>query len=322
MGRPERITRIGCAGPPTRISSPAVRLDDARPVAAELCDTASMLTGTCLCGAVRYEADVALHDVIHCHCSMCRKHHGAPFASFVEVAQHSFRWLAGEHRVDSYPSSPARQRRFCRLCGSVAPTPLGDRLFLPAGNLLGDWAAPSGLHMFVGSKPVWHAIADALPQHEAAAPGWTDEVERPVVPSVEGVTHGSCLCGEVTFGVSGAPGGWMQCHCSRCRRGRSAAHGSNAFYPLPQFTWRSGRDRVRKYRPPDAQRFAVSFCTRCGGGAPVERENIPFVLVPAGLFDGDPGARPQAHIYMGSKSSWYPDPVHDGLPQFADLPPR
>jgi hypothetical protein len=64
----------------------------------------------------------------------------------------------------------------------------------------------------------------------------------------------------------------------------------------------------------------VAFCMRCGGGAPVERDNVPFVLVPAGLLDGDPGARPQAHIHMASKASWYPV-VDDGLPQFAELPP-
>jgi hypothetical protein len=250
---------------------------------------------------------------------MCRKHHAAPFASFVEVDQQRFRWLAGEHMVASYASSPARWRRFCHVCGSVAPTHVGDRLWVPAGNLLGELGVRGGTHMFVGSKAPWHAIADALPQHAAAPPGWATEVQRPAAPSVEEGTHGSCLCGEVTFVVCGAPARWLQCHCSRCRRGRSAAHGSNTFYPLAQFEWKTGREMVRSYRPPDAERFTLSFCARCGGGAPVERDKVPFVLVPAALLDADPGARPQGHIHVASKSSWYA--ICDELPQFAELPP-
>jgi hypothetical protein len=250
---------------------------------------------------------------------MCRKHHAAPFASFVEVDQQRFRWLAGEHMVASYASSPARVRRFCHVCGSVAPTHVGDRLWVPAGNLLGELGISGGTHMFVGSKAPWHVIADALPQHEAAAPGWPTEVKRPAAPAVEEGTHGSCLCGEVTFVVRGAPARWLQCHCSRCRRGRSAAHGSNTFYPLAQFTWRTGREMVRSFKPPDAERFTLSFCARCGAGAPVEREKVPFMLVPAALLDQDPGARPQGHIFVASKAAWYT--IHDELPQFAELPP-
>jgi hypothetical protein len=277
-------------------------------------------TGACLCGELRYEVAGLSQNFTHCHCSMCRKHHGAPFATFLAAPQQDLRWLGGEPSVVEYASSAARVRRFCGACGSVAPAPLGGRVLLPAGNLLGELGAVGGLHMFVGSKAPWHVIGDGLPQHDAAPPGWSvPEVRRPAAAAIEGAVHGSCLCGDVTFSVSGAPARWFQCHCSRCRRGRSAAHGSNAFYPASQFEWRTGRERVRSYRPADAERFTVSFCMRCGGGAPVERDNVPFVLVPVSLFDGDPGGRPQAHIHVASKAPWYT--FSDGLPQFAELPP-
>lgn len=123
----------------------------------------------------------------------------------------------------------------------------------------------------------------------------------------------------MTFAVRGAPSRWLQCHCSRCRRARSAAHGSNTFFPLAQFSWQTGRELVRGHRVPEAQRFTSSFCTRCGGAAPTEREDVPFVLVPAALFDSDPGARPQAHIHVASKAAWYA--IQDALPQFPELPP-
>jgi hypothetical protein len=201
--------------------------------------------------------------------------------------------------------------------------------------LLGELGVVGGRHVFVASKAPWHVIADELPQYDGAPPdrvpadgaaldgaaldGAAPAVPRPALPSLEGASHGSCLCGGVSFSVSGEPIRWLQCHCSRCRRGRSAAHGSNTFYPLAQFAWRSGRELVRKYKPPEAERFAVSFCMRCGGGAPVERDNVPFVLVPASLLDADPGTRPQGHIFVASKAPWYT--IRDTLPQFAELPP-
>jgi hypothetical protein len=277
-----------------------------------------MITGACLCGAVRYELDDHSHQLTHCHCSMCRKHHGAPFATFVDVEPSAFRWLAGGEHVLRYPSSPSRVRCSCDVCGSVLPELVAGRWLVPAGNLLGDLGEASGVHVFVGSKPGWHVIADAWPQHEGAAPGGI-EVERLAAPLIEGATRGSCLCGGVSFRVHGAPARWMQCHCSRCRRGRSAAHGSNAFYPASQFGWLAGRDLVQDYKVPEAKRFMISSCTRCGGSTPVERETVPFVLVPVALLDSDPGGRPEAHIHVASKATWYT--VYDDLPQFAELPP-
>lgn len=38
----------------------------------------------CLCGAIRYEVDVPLTDVGNCHCSMCRRFHGAAFAPLIK----------------------------------------------------------------------------------------------------------------------------------------------------------------------------------------------------------------------------------------------
>ncbi len=278
-----------------------------------------MITGACLCGALHYDVEGPLHGLMHCHCSACRKHHGAPFATHVFAPAGGFRWRR-EPELIEHLTSATRVRRSCSVCGSVAPTPLGDRVLLPAGNLQGELGDVVGLHMFVASKAPWHSIADDLPRHDGAPPGWSfPEVVRPAAVRLEGLVHGSCLCGDVSFAVSGAPARWLQCHCSRCRRGRSAAHGSNAFYPASQFQWRAGRERVRGYKPPEAERFTVSFCVRCGGGAPVERDNVPFVLVPAGLLDGDVGARPEAHIHVASRAPWYA--FEDALPQFAELPP-
>jgi hypothetical protein len=82
-----------------------------------------MNRGSCLCGAVQFETGL-LTTMVHCHCSMCRKHHGAMFATFLTGAEDGFRWLAGQERIETYRSSEHGFRPFCRTCGSVVPVVL------------------------------------------------------------------------------------------------------------------------------------------------------------------------------------------------------
>ena len=72
-----------------------------------------MNRGGCLCGAVQFETG-PLASMVHCHCSMCRKHHGSMFATFLAGAPDSFRWLSGEDRIETYKSSDHGIRPFCR----------------------------------------------------------------------------------------------------------------------------------------------------------------------------------------------------------------
>ena len=77
------------------------------------------MTGSCLCGKIRYQADGELTLMHHCHCQRCRKHHGAAFVTDGLVAASGFRWLAGESELRSY-AAPGWQstRFFCGTCGS------------------------------------------------------------------------------------------------------------------------------------------------------------------------------------------------------------
>ena len=77
-----------------------------------------MLSGSCLCGAVAYEADAPLERIVHCHCQTCRKTHGAAFSSVTAVPREKFRWVRGEALLAGYESSPGKFRRFCSRCGS------------------------------------------------------------------------------------------------------------------------------------------------------------------------------------------------------------
>jgi ADP-ribosyl-[dinitrogen reductase] hydrolase len=77
-----------------------------------------MLTGSCLCGRVAYQAEAVVEGIAHCHCRTCRKAHGAAMSSVATVPRERFRWTRGEPVLRSFESSPGKLRWFCAECGS------------------------------------------------------------------------------------------------------------------------------------------------------------------------------------------------------------
>lgn len=77
-----------------------------------------MLNGSCLCGAVAFEADRLSGSIAHCHCRTCRKAHGAAFATTALVDRAGFQWTRGETELRHYESSPGKVRHFCGRCGT------------------------------------------------------------------------------------------------------------------------------------------------------------------------------------------------------------
>ena len=278
------------------------------------------LTGSCLCGDVAFEVDSPLQALGNCHCSMCRKSHGAPFASFVGARKSVFRWLRGLEKVKSYESSPNAFRPFCTRCGSPVPAVAEamGMVFIPAGLLHGDLKLGPIPHLFVGSKAPWYEIRDAAPQFEAYPPGAGEPVPSPrkTEPTPEAV-RGGCLCGAVSYEIPRpVAGAIVFCHCSRCRRARGAAHNSNLFVELERFRWLRGADRVESFKLPGAERFAQSFCRDCGSALPhVARRAV----IPAGSLDDDPDVRPALHIFVASKAPWFE--IADDLPRYDEYAP-
>lgn len=125
--------------------------------------------GQCLCGAVSYEVDELQPRLGHCHCSMCRKFHGAAFATFGEAKPEHFRWTGGEQDLAAYKADNGTVRQFCRSCGSsltFAPSsnPKGLVEF-SLGTLDDDLPNRPDAHIFVNYKASWYDIADHLPRH-------------------------------------------------------------------------------------------------------------------------------------------------------------
>ena len=132
-----------------------------------------MATGRCLCGAVRYEVNGPLREVLICHCDECRRWHGHVSAStaakrddLVLVEQRGLRWI-------NSPKSDARARRgFCAECGSSLFWEAPDRptVSIAAGTLDGPTGLRSSAHWYVSQAGDYYELpADGLPRHEHSA---------------------------------------------------------------------------------------------------------------------------------------------------------
>lgn len=130
------------------------------------------IQGGCLCGAMRYQVDGPLTNISHCHCSMCRRFHGAAFSTYAKVDPRTFRWLKGQELLVVYETSPGIGWSFCRTCGSSLGIPTTDAKLgsLTLGTLDADPGVRPEYHMFTGSKAAWYEITDALPRFEAWPP--------------------------------------------------------------------------------------------------------------------------------------------------------
>lgn len=132
-----------------------------------------MINGRCECGRVRYEVDAEITEFSHCHCSQCRRLHGAAFATFAGVSRDKFRYVSGETDVKTYASSATSDRVFCGECGSsilVDYKPEPETLYISMGTVDGNPPLPTGFHIFVGSRAPWHEITDDLKQYDEFAP--------------------------------------------------------------------------------------------------------------------------------------------------------
>lgn len=132
--------------------------------------------GSCLCGSVRYRIDGTPGEMWHCHCTDCRKSHGAVFSSSVQVDRGHFRYSSGESLLVTYEAKTGTRRSFCGRCGSNVSSTITsepDSVYVTAATLDTRLERSAATHIFVRSKVPWFEIRDGLPQH-ATYPGDTE----------------------------------------------------------------------------------------------------------------------------------------------------
>ena len=123
--------------------------------------------GSCLCGSVRFQVTLPSIFCGHCHCSMCRRNHGAAYVTWFAVAKQKLEILEGSGELTVYASSEHGTRAFCRRCGSSlfcesAKHP--EQVDIPLANMHGAIDRPPQLHVYFDSKAGWVEIDDDLPR--------------------------------------------------------------------------------------------------------------------------------------------------------------
>lgn len=74
----------------------------------------SVHPGSCVCGAVRFEATLDLATASRCNCTFCTK----LGTTGVIARPAALRLLQGADSLATYGSNPAGHRSFCRVCGT------------------------------------------------------------------------------------------------------------------------------------------------------------------------------------------------------------
>jgi hypothetical protein len=137
--------------------------------------THTVLSGSCLCGAVHYEIEGEVLRFTHCHCSRCRKATGTGHTTNLVLKPSRFAWTRGEESVRHYkvPESERFMTCFCANCGGQLPRVLLelDLALVPAGSLDGDPPLMPQARIFWDSRAAWSCAAGDLPVFPAYPPG-------------------------------------------------------------------------------------------------------------------------------------------------------
>ena len=132
---------------------------------------ANVYEGSCFCGTVRYRLEGQPKDMMNCHCTDCRKSHGAAFATLVEFPFKSLRFRQGEDNLATYTAASGTKRSFCKTCGSIVSVwSDADTAWLEVSASTLD--TPIDMrpthHIYVRSRAPWYEIRDDLPRHKAS----------------------------------------------------------------------------------------------------------------------------------------------------------
>ena len=123
---------------------------------------------------------------------------------------------------------------------------------------------------------------------------------------------GSCLCGQVTFEISGDLESSDACHCTECRKwtghflaSTDVPRSALTIQGGDAITWHQSSEKARR-----------GFCSHCGSSLffdPLDRKKHGWTSVALGSIDKPTQTRLGLHIFVAEKGDYYD--IDDGLPQ-------
>lgn len=127
------------------------------------------VTGSCLCGANRFEIEGEFESFFLCHCRHCQKDTGSAHAANLFSTTAKLNWLSDRAAISSYTLPDTKHAKsFCSTCGSALPSKQmgGKLLVVPAGSLDSEFAMRPTAHLFVSSKAAWDHGLETIPRME------------------------------------------------------------------------------------------------------------------------------------------------------------
>ena len=127
-----------------------------------------MIKGSCLCGNVEFEVEERPGKIFNCHCSICRKAHGAAFATQVFAMGETLKIIKGDEFLKDYNSGRG-YRAFCSNCGSRLMNYAEDKslyLSVALSSIDSDFNGRPVAHVLVDSKADWVEPSADIPAYE------------------------------------------------------------------------------------------------------------------------------------------------------------
>ena len=127
----------------------------------------STFTGSCFCEEVEFTVGGPTLFCAHCHCSMCRRSHGAGFVTWFGVPYEQFVIQRGEEKTVRFRSSEHGIRTFCGTCGSTLfceSTNHPDRIDIVLANMEDAIDRKPEFHAYFDDRAEWTHSEDGLPR--------------------------------------------------------------------------------------------------------------------------------------------------------------
>lgn len=128
---------------------------------------------------------------------------------------------------------------------------------------------------------------------------------------------GSCLCGAVSFEVTGTLPPPDACHCTQCRRwtghflaSTDVSRSALTIQGADNLTWFRSSEKVRR-----------GFCSKCGSSLffdPLDQIKNEWIGISMGAFDLPTETKLAVHIFVTDKGDYYD--IGDSVPHFSRSP--
>ncbi|HZC29797.1 MAG TPA: GFA family protein [Gaiellaceae bacterium] len=132
------------------------------------------LTGSCLCGGVRFEVTEPFRRVTQCHCASCKKLSGGPGTVNGQTGSAAIRVLSGADLLQTYRPDEGTAKTFCRNCGSNlfgGGWPQSELASVRLSALDAPLERKPELHIFTRSVAPWETLPeDGAPRYDVRPP--------------------------------------------------------------------------------------------------------------------------------------------------------